>query len=98
MKQKDIDSQILDLKAKLDSKNLYINQLKQEYDKNIDEMIREKLEMNLELEKLNRNGGGKGNGSNYSQFKNNKNDKIIDDFLLENEEINKINTDNLPFK
>jgi len=91
MKQKDIDSQITDLKSKMDQLNAQMAQQKLEHDKSINAYIKEKLDSDVKLGQLKAQLAQQSLQINSNDDRSKKtkakanNDQIIEDFINENE-------------
>lgn len=93
MKQKDIDSQITELKSKMDQLNATMAQQKLEHDKTIQAYVKEKLDSDVKIGQLKAQLAQQSNQTtNDAQTKKTKakanNDQIIEDFINENEKHN----------
>lgn len=91
MKQKDIDTQISDLKSLIELKNTQMSQQKNEFDKTINAYIKEKVEADIKLGQIQSKHNQNNDVSNSDATEKKKikakakNDKIIEDFINENE-------------
>lgn len=91
MKQKEIDTQIADLKSMVELKNTQMTQQKNEFDKTINAYIKEKVEADIKLGQIQSKHNQNNDVSNSDATEKKKikakakNDKIIEDFINENE-------------